>query len=95
MYFLFVDRPELEAIHILLSDEHYSDVTTTERNQMMMCVVLSPPVPLDIDLERPCLPSAKGRYLYVVLVRESSDTGMLQISELRVYSGELYHDCEN
>ena len=64
-------------------------MTPTEQNQMAMCVVLHPPVALKIDLERPCFPSARGRYLYVVLVREGVGTGMMMISEIKAYSGGL------
>ena len=87
--FLYVDAPQTEAVFVLLGDTHYPDVTLTERNQMAMCVVLHAPVPLKIDLDRPCFPSARGRYLYVVLGRENAGKGVLMIYEIRVYLGEL------
>ena len=86
--FLYVDSPKTEAVFVLLGDTRYPDVTPTERNQMAMCVVLHAPVPLKIDLDRPCFPSARGRYLYVVLARESAGNGLLMIYEIRVYLGE-------
>ena len=87
--FLYVDAPKTEAVFVLLGDTHYRDVTPTERNQMAMCVVLLAPVTLKIDLDRPCFPNVRGRYLYVVLGRENAGEGVLVIYEIRVYLGEL------
>ena len=39
---------------------------------MTVCVVRHAPVPKEIDLARLCLPSARGRYLYVVLAIDST-----------------------
>ena len=86
--FLLVDGPKTESVYILLSDTHYPDVTPTERHQMAVCVVLHAPVTMRIDLDRPCFPSARGRYLYVVLGRESEGKGRMLIYEMRAYSGK-------
>ena len=58
---------------------------------MAMCVVLHAPVAMRIDLDRPCFPSARGRYLYVVLAREAPGKASLMITEIEAHSGELCH----
>ena len=78
--------PTTKAVLIGISDIHYATVTRTIREQMNVCAQLSPPVPIDIDIERPCPTGAMGRYIYVVQVLESASKGNMQIHELRAFS---------
>ena len=65
--------PTTDVVYIGVSDTYFGGVQDQERNQLVPCTRLLPPVLVYDDMERSCNPGIVGRYVYV------------QINELRVF----------
>ena len=78
--------PVTEGVFFGVSATYHAAVTLEIRKEFVACAHLSPPIPTDIDIERPCPQRTMGRYVYVVMLLENADIGDMQMNELRVYS---------
>ena len=77
-----------DAIHVGVSDNHFTQLDGTNQTGMTRCQIIKPPVVTDVKINASCESGIYGQYIYISLIRMSSEAGYFRIYEVAVYMGE-------
>ena len=77
-----------DAIHVGVSDNHFTQLAGTNQTGMTRCQVIKQPVVTDANINASCGSGLYGQYIYISLIRMSSEAGYFRIYEVAVYMGE-------
>ena len=77
-----------DAVHVGVSDNYFTHLDETNQTGMARCQIIKPPVLTDVEINAGCRSGIYGQYIYISLIRTSSEAGFFQINEVGVYMGE-------
>ena len=77
-----------EAVHVGVSDDQFTQLDEAKQTGMTRCWVIKPPIPIYVRMNAGCANGIYGQYIYISLIRTSSETGNVELNEVDVYMGE-------
>ena len=77
-------NPVSDLIHAGVSDIKYTNINRNVQIQIATCRMLAAPVSTDIDLNVGCAYGLFGQYVYVSLLRGSTDDGYIELYNVGV-----------
>ena len=75
-----------EAVGV--SDDQFTQLDEAKQTGMIRCRVIKPPLPIYVRINAGCVNGIYGQYIYISLIRTSSETGNFELNEVDVYMGE-------